>query len=100
MYQNYNYNKAIIENLYQNGKYKQIIELTGYVVVFENALSAVIKDEIVQVSLKAYVWSLTDEFMYERYSAEIYLKNLKSGIRKILIEDIFKQIIKNKIMML
>lgn len=100
MYQNYNYNKAIIENLYQNGKYKQIIELTGYVVVLENALSAVIKDEIVQVSLKAYVWSLTDEFMYERYSAEIYLKNLKSGIRKILIEDIFKQIIKNKIMML
>lgn len=100
MYQNYNYNKAIIENLYQNGKYKQIIELTGYVVVLENALSEVIKDEIVQVSLKAYVWSLTDEFMYERYSAEIYLKNLKSGIRKILIEDIFKQIIKNKIMML
>lgn len=100
MYQNYNYNKAIIENLYQNGKYKQIIELTGYVVFFEKALSIVVQNGICRVSLTAYVWSLTDEFMYERYSAEIYLKNLKSGIRKILIEDIFKQIIKNKIMML
>ena len=100
MYQNYNYNKSIIENLYQNGKYKQIIELTGYVVVLENALSIVVQNGICRVSLTAYVWNLTNEFMYKRYSAEIYLKNLKSGIRKILIEDIFKQIIKNKIMML
>lgn len=100
MCHNYKYNQMIIENLYQNGKYKQILELTGYVVVFENALLLVVKNEIVHVSLNAYVWNLTNEFWYEKYTAEIYSKSLKSGIRKILIEDIFKQVIKNKIMML
>ena len=100
MYQNYNYNKAIIENLYQNGKYKQIIELTGYVVVFEKALSIVVQNGICRVSLTAYVWNLTNEFAYEKYTAEIYIKNFYAGCRKILIEDIFKQVIKNKIMML
>lgn len=100
MYQNYNYNKAIIENLYQNGKYKQIIELTGYVVFFEKALSIVVQNGICRVSLTAYVWNLTNEFAYEKYTAEIYIKNFYAGCRKILIEDIFKQVIKNKIMML
>lgn len=100
MYQNYNYNKAIIENLYQNGKYKQIIELTGYVVVLENALSIVVQNGICRCSLTAYVWNLTNEFAYEKYTAEIYIKNFYAGCRKILIEDIFKQVIKNKIMML
>lgn len=97
---NYKYNNTIITKLYQNGKYKQILELTGYVVVLEKAISVLVLNEVVKVSLNAYVWNISNEFEYEKYAAEIHLKNLKSGIRKILIEDIFKQVIKNKIMML
>lgn len=100
MCQNYKYNKIIIANLYKNCNYKQILELTGYVVFFEKALSIVVQNGICRVSLTAYVWNLTNEFAYEKYTAEIYIKNFYAGCRKILIEDIFKQVIKNKIMML
>ena len=90
---------------------KKLTDLYGYIVKPEKSLNKVILHRIfynnsVQISLVATVWNIHNYKEYKKYKAQldIEFKELEflnyTKIKKLLLEDIFSQVIKNNILML
>ncbi len=86
--------------LYLNGRFKQILDLFQYKLLFEQSVSEIVINNNSKNYLSAFVYNSNNEFYYKIYKAE--LKNIfdNSNKRKILINIIMMQVIENEIMML
>lgn len=92
-------------------KMKELTDLYGYIVKPEKTSNKVIlykifNNNFVQISLVATVWNMHNYKEYKRYKAQIDIKTEEierinyNKIKKLLLEDIFSQVIKNNILML
>lgn len=92
-------------------KMKELTDLYGYIVKPEKSSNKIILHKIfnnnfVQISLVATVWNIQNYRGYQKYKAQIDIKIKELGIlnynkiKKLLLEDIFSQVIKNNILML
>lgn len=90
---------------------KELCELFDYIVKIDlkdrkATLDTIIKNDEMCISLFALVWNKKDFLPYKRYKAQICIKTKeikkysKKEIRNILLCDIYRQVIKNNIMML
>lgn len=106
-----NFKNKSIEELYRNKDYKQITDLFLLTVEIEKILNKPVINKIfidndVLLSLNALVWNRNNPKTYKKISAHLKIncEDLRNaGIRTIqkhLIDNIYKQVIKNEIMMI
>ena len=92
-------------------KMKELTDLYGYIIKPEKSSNKIILhkifyDNYVQISLYAFVWNVKSYKDYLRYKAQINIEVRKlrvlnyNKIKTVLLEDIFKQVIKNNILLL
>lgn len=90
---------------------KEVCELFDYIVKIDlkdrkAILDTIIKNDEMCISLFALVWNKKNFLSYKRYKVQICIKTeevknySKKEIRNILLCDIYRQVIKNNIMML
>ncbi len=107
----YYYTREIIKNLYKVAKYKQITELFSFVIKVEKNINLPIINKIFTeqykiLSLNAAYWNKNNPEKYYRISSSININtnDIKEfdikKIRKQLVDNIYKEIIKKEIMMI
>ena len=106
-----NFNAIKMEKLYENKNFKEIFLLSGIRIKFERCgnrvtLIRLFDDKSVNIHIKATVWDVNNPLNYETITGKLTLSieeiNTISPIeiRKELVNNIYKQVIKNKIMMI
>ena len=100
-----------IKKLYENNQFKEIVKLFNINISIEkfNNRASLIKffdDKSVNIYMKATVWNTKNPSNYESFTSTLTLslEQIKTisqkEIRKELVNNIYKQVIKNKIMMI
>ncbi len=106
-----NLKRMNIKKLYENNQFKEIVNLFNINISVEkfNNRASLIKffdDKSVNIYTKATVWNINNPSNYETFTSTLTLslEQIKTispkEIRKELVNNIYKQVIKNKIMMI
>ncbi len=105
------WNNRIINELYESKRYKQITDLFSYVIKIEKIINKPLTDKIFSkdyqlFTLNAIYWSRENPEGYKKISASVKISSREKNklnifkIKKQLIENICKTVIKNEIMMI
>ena len=105
------FNKMKLKKLYENNHFKEIFILSGFKITFDRcgnraSLIKIFNNQSVNIYIKAIIWNINNPLKYETFTSSLTLtsKEIETistiKIRKELINNIYKQVIKNKIMMI
>lgn len=105
------FNKIKLKKLYENNHFKEIFILSGFKITFERcgnkaSLIRILNNKFVNIYMKAIVWNINNPLKYETFTSSLTLSSKEIEtispikIRKELVNNIYKQVIKNKIMMI
>ena len=105
------FNKIKLKKLYENDHFKEIFILSGFKITFDRcgnraSLIKIFNNQSVNIYIKAIIWNINNPLKYETFTSSLTLtsKEIETispiKIRKELINNIYKQVIKNKIMMI
>ncbi|MCD7779205.1 MAG: hypothetical protein LUH05_00845 [Candidatus Gastranaerophilales bacterium] len=105
------YTREIIGKLYKNANFRQIIDLFSFVIKIEKNLNVpvinrIFTSEYLLLSLNAVYWNINNPENYYKISSSIKISsnnindfNIKE-IRKLLVKNIYEEVIKKEIMMI
>lgn len=105
------FNKIKLKKLYENNHFKEIFILSGFKITFARcgnraSLIKIFNNKSVNIYMKAIIWNVNNPLKYETFTSSLTLtsKEIETispiKIRKELVNNIYKQVIKNKIMMI
>ncbi len=105
------FDKIKIKKLYENNHFKEIFILSGFKIAFERcgnkaSLIKIFNNKSVNIYMSAIVWDIKNPLKYETVTSKLTLSSKEienispTKIRKELVSNIYKQVIKNKIMMI
>ena len=105
------FNKIKLKKLYENDHFKEIFILSGFKITFDRcgnkaSLIKIFNNKSVSIYIKAIIWNINNPLKYETVTSKLTLSSKEIEtispikIRKELVNNIYKQVIKNKIMMI
>ena len=100
-----------LQTLYKNNNLKEIINSYSFIVRIEKngnipITTRILNKESISIYMNAIIWDLKNPSEFQKYTGELIIsyKDIKyistKEIKNKLIESIYKQVIKNKIMMI
>lgn len=100
-----------LENLYKSNHLKEIINLYSFIIKIEKngnipITTKILKEESIIIFMNAIIWETKNPIEFQKITGKLIvsseeIKNTSAKeIRKKLIDNIYKQVIKNKIMMI